>query len=186
MINVHALQGTQVRDVYGLSGRVLGIVENWVRLAWNRGSAIQEENLLRTDPRVSYQIEALTLDRGWMPLGHLIGVAPGQAVYEDVQSLMGEAQLLTEAGKHHPFKRASVLKRGIRGRTLKKSDHWTCKKSGAYSQLCKGKGDMKGRTKKVKIDPAYKASYNSEYKPCASSGKCGIPSKKSKKAKKKG
>jgi hypothetical protein len=62
---------------------------------------------------------------------------------------------------HNPFKYKSKLGPGPRGGKNSKSDEWTCKKSGKYSQICR---HSSGYKKRITIDPGYKSAYNKEYR----------------------
>lgn len=87
--------------------------------------------------------------------------------------LEGIANILEK--KHSPFKRRNVM--GTTGvpnepgapppsttRKVTQKKQWNCSRASKYVQTCKGRGDMKGRTKTVFIDPDYKKAYNAPYK----------------------
>ena len=164
--------GATVRDRDGAAGKFLRWQLPEVAIGWEDEGQIlpREETLDRANPRLRDQIEVMTLDAGWVPLGNFMsedGVpTPGHSTVTQLRKLMAEADEmpLAEAGKaHYPFKRKSHLGPGPRSGENDKANHWDCKCKN-YNCTCKGTGPFKGRTRSVFIDPGYKAAYNKEYK----------------------
>jgi len=167
------LSGSAVRDVDGTTGRIVAWHLPEVKIGWDDGKILpREEKLDQFNSRVQNQIEVLTLDAGWRPLGEFTGfsgapnTAATQQAISQLRTLMSEAdamprkRALAEASKHWPYKNKNTLGPGPRGGTNKKVPEWDCKCSN-YTCQCKGK---EGRKKTVKIDKGYKKVYNSEYK----------------------
>lgn len=187
MIDVNVLRGSFVRHTDGREGQVLRVSLPWVRLEWvgEDGS----ETMLRSDPKLREDIEVLTTDRGWIPLGSILGVVKEEAEmenYDSVRSLVEEVRgildldqedgVLSETKKlmgkfkkgtkHNPFKRVKKgkgLGPGPRGSTAvpgKKRNYWKCRCQ-SYKCLCRGSENEK---KIVKIGRSYKSSYNIAYR----------------------
>ena len=69
MIDVRILRGVSVRTGRGQEGRIVDASPGYVRLAWNEGHA---ESIRRSSSRLVDDIEVLTLNRGWQPLGWVL------------------------------------------------------------------------------------------------------------------
>ncbi len=152
-------KGACVRDFQGEQGRIVSINPSFVEIGWELPdtSAVREEKLLRTEDRCRFGIAILTLDRGWVPLGEVLG-PPTHSIVSEVRAILGEES------DHNPFQNKDHLGPGPRGGRLVKMERWSC--SGAsYEQTCVGIAeDNHGRILRIKINPEYKSSYNSEYK----------------------
>jgi len=77
---------------------------------------------------------------------------------EAVQRL-GTRLLAEKSARHYPFKRKSKLGPGPRKGTLSQADKWDCT---CNNYVCSCKGPDGKKT--VRIDRAYKAAYNREYR----------------------
>lgn len=160
------LSGSTVRDTDGTIGRVVEWNLPQVKIGWEDAGQFlpREESLSAGDSRLRHQIEVLTLDAGWVPLGRFASggaPAPAYSTIAQMRALLDEAEELTEKGKKHwPYKRKSKLGPGPRGGTNKKTDNWNCNCSN-YRCQCKG---PEGAKRTIVIDKAYKRAYNQEYK----------------------
>jgi hypothetical protein len=154
--------GIAVRDQSGRTGRVVGSMPGEMTVGWETGALERhEEKIPLTDGRLRWEIECLTLDRGWVPVQVFLDVGqPRTRVRESVELPSELRGLIDEATKHYPFTFKAVLGPGPRGRTFRERLMWACRCAN-YTCTCRGKG---GRTKTVRIDPAYKAAYNAQYK----------------------
>jgi len=160
MIDVNVLRGSSVRED-GVSGRILSVSLPWVRIAWEDEDSIipREEALLRSDARVFDAIEIATLNEGWVKLGQLMG-----ARTRGSRSVLAEMKELLEKSRHNPFSHQANLGPGPRGRKHTKANMWDCKCS-KYKCTCKKKKNPnRGRMKPIKIDKAYKKTYNKDYR----------------------
>lgn len=186
MIDVNALRGSFVRHSDGREGTVLRVSLPWVRLEWNGEDG--SEAMLRSDPKLREDIEVLTTDRGWIPLGSILGVVKEEAKmenYDSVRSLVEEVRGILDLDgpedlsedkklmgkfkkgtKHNPFKRVKKgkgLGPGPRGSTTvpgTKRNYWKCRCQ-SYKCLCRG---SEGEKKRVKIGRSYKSTYNIAYR----------------------
>lgn len=162
MFDLSYLKGTMVRDASPENqavGHLLDLSNNRVRVGWELGftSAVREEDLDIGEERCRHGIEVLTLDRGWIPFGDVLPVAPGPS------GIISELRRITE-DDHNPFQNKSRLGPGPLGSTLVKKNRWSCSGSG-YQQTCVGVApETKGRTIRVVIDPEKKRQYNKIYK----------------------
>lgn len=161
------MAGASVRDRDGMTGKIIRWQLPTVAIAWEeRGRAVpREETLDRTNPRLRNQIEVMTLDAGWVPLGNFMSETgvPMHSTITQLRKLIAEADQavpLFEKGKAHwPFKNKSHLGPGPRDGENDQTDNWDCK-CADYKCVCKS-GD---KERKVRIDRAYKREYNKEYK----------------------
>lgn len=169
------LSGSQVRDRDGTTGKILSWHLPEVTIGWDDGKILpREETLDQTNPRLKHQIEVLSLDAGWVPVGNFLSItgvpSSGNSMIQQVRKLLGEADAmlensakreLTEKGKKHwPYKNKSSLGPGPRGGSNKQNDSWDCKCAN-YQCKCK---NADGGSRTVKIDKGYKSAYNAEYK----------------------
>lgn len=180
MIDVNVLRGSHVRHSDGREGQILRVSLPWVRLEWY-GDEEESEAMLRSDPKLREDIEVLTTDRGWIPLGSILGVVKEAKMenYDSVRSLVEEVRGILDLDenkklmgkfkkgtKHNPFKRVKKgkgLGPGPRGSTKvpgKKRNYWKCRCQ-SYKCLCRG---SEGEKKTVKIDRSYKDTYNVAYR----------------------
>jgi hypothetical protein len=144
--------------------------------------------MLRSDPRLREDIEVLTMDRGWIPLGAILGVVKEAKMgnYDSVRSLVEEVRGILDLDeedlqeisnqkaaakfkgttKHNPFKRlkkGKSLGAGPKGSTTvpgRKRGYWRCRCQ-SYKCLCRG---SEGEKKRVNIGKGYKKSYNILYR----------------------
>jgi hypothetical protein len=167
------MSGSTVRDMDGTTGRIIAWQLPEVKIGWDDGKMLpREENIASTNPRLKSQIQVLTLDAGWRPLGEFTGFsgAPNtpstQSTIAQLRTLMSEADAMPDRraplleGPHYPYANKKKLGPGPRGGTNAEVPEWKCKCSN-YSCQCTGK---EGRKKTVKIDKGYKKAYNKEYK----------------------
>lgn len=167
------MSGSTVRDMDGTTGRIIAWHLPEVKIGWDDGKMLpREEELSSGNPRLASQIEVMTLDAGWRPLGEFTSFsgAPGvpntQSTIMQLRTLMSEADALPGRtsplleGPHYPYANKKKLGPGPRGGTNAEVPFWKCKCSN-YTCQCKGK---EGQTKTVKIDKGYKKAYNKEYK----------------------
>lgn len=98
MIDVEVLRGSQVRDQRGRLGRIVSITVPRVKLSWIKPNSMltTEELLDRADPRVWNEIDILTFDRGWIPMGSILGARPHGRVEEFVSRLRGAVKQADE------------------------------------------------------------------------------------------
>lgn len=183
------LSGSLVRE-NGKQGTILSWALPSVVIGWKEpGRTLpREEAFESVDQRLRHQVEVLSLDAGWVPLGHfmsLSGIPQAQpksrTSLDDVHKLLGEAEALkigrellesrtkapsspaalTEAGqKHSPFKNKGHLGKGPRGREMDVKDYWDCKCANYKCQCTNSDGGKR----KVKIKKGYKRAYNKQYK----------------------
>lgn len=162
------LSGSTVRDRDGTEGKIMAWALPEVTIGWNDGKLLpREETLSESNPRLRHQIEVLSLDAGWVPLGNFMNASgvptPGHSTISQMRKLLGEADslpIVTEKTKHYPFKNKSHLGPGPRGGENDEEQVWNCKCSN-YKCQCKNK---EGGSRVVNIDKGYKAAYNAEYK----------------------
>jgi hypothetical protein len=160
------LAGSSVRDRDGLEGKIVSWVLPEVTIGWNDGHILpREETFDQANPRLRTQIEVLSLDAGWVPLGNFMSVSglptPGHSTVTQMRKLIGEADALLEKGKEHwPYKNKSKLGPGPRGGENSQTDGWNCKCAN-YKCACKG---PEGKKRTIVIDKGYKKAYNKEYK----------------------
>lgn len=161
MIDGTYLKGACVRDTQGDSGRLIAVEEDSVRIGWDlpHTTVPREEKLKKAEDRFRFGVEVLTLNAGWVPLGQVL---PGPRAVSNIVAEVRE--ILGEASEHNPFKRKANLGPGPRGHTHHRRRRWECNGSG-YEQTCIGIAeDNSGQVLRISIDPAYKATYNREYK----------------------
>lgn len=74
-MDVSMLRGSSVRSSSGLQGRLLGVSGPWIKLGWDdpEQALPREESFLRSDPFLDEEVEILTVDAGWVPLGLFVG-----------------------------------------------------------------------------------------------------------------
>lgn len=100
MIDVQVLRGCAVRGPGNLQGRIESVTLPWVRIQWSDGKTAEVDSLAyrRGADTVFEDFEILTLDKGWVSLGSLVGSKARRAqlindlntVVSDVGGTMGE------------------------------------------------------------------------------------------------
>lgn len=187
MIDVSVLRGSRVRSEGGESGVLSRVSLPWVRIEWQQeDGSVRSQSLLRSSLQNEGKgIEVLTMDRGWVSLGSLIGVKEEAKVenYDRVMGLVEDVRDILDlheqdkaskkikgkfkkATKHNPFKylkKGKALGPGPRGSTEvpgTKTGYWRCR-CHSYKCLCRG---TEGERKRVDIEKGYKATYNKAYR----------------------
>lgn len=171
LIDVAVLRGSAIRNRKGTPGRIESVSLPWVKLSWEVAGRPggRGESFLRSDPKLMDEIEILTLDRGWVPLGEVVGPTREDGPRGPNDTLIVELRgILDERSKHYPFKRKGVLgptqahKSGpppTGTRRVRKRGKWNCK---CKDYVCKCSGPSGG--KKIRIKRDYKISYNHAYR----------------------
>lgn len=179
---MNSLNGSNVRDPNGRSGRIVSIAEAVVNVAWTQKGLISEEIAMDRNA-IAQDLQILTLKEGWQPLAAVVGITPPKPPSKNAQLIEDLVSLVEGAGPkkkvsygkktHSPFKNFKHLgpTTHVGSREVGKKTHWDCTKSGPYGQKCVLlKKDAQGRLRKtktvknIKIKKDYKKSYNSEYK----------------------
>lgn len=160
MRDMSHLRGASVRTKDGRQGRVENVSAPWVKLNWfTPGSAPQTQCLLRSDPSLDEEIDVLTTDRAWIPLGDVLGtgrLAQEMREHRELRAI-GYSSFLDEA-------RASMF-----GMSLSE-----LKLSGAAQQAAAAK------EKKAKLAAADEAETKKKKKKKGSGGKMHNPWKRKK------
>lgn len=154
------LKGSCVRDLAGDTGRILAIEQDFIRVGWDLPdtSIKREEQLTRAEDRYRFNLEILTIDRGWAPLAQIL---PESKPRSDI---VAEMRAILETKLHNPFRNKSRLGPGPEGDTLKKRNRWECS-GGNYHQTCVGVAEInKGQVLQLFTDPEKKSAYNAIYK----------------------
>ena len=77
MIDVNVLAGASVRRLDGRQGKIKKVSMPWVTLEWSNGA---HESFLRSDQQLTDDCEVMTLDKGWIPLGKIVGITEKKRV----------------------------------------------------------------------------------------------------------
>jgi len=91
MIDVQVLKGCAVRGAKG-QGRVESVSLPWVRIQWANGQMdeVDSKAYRRGSDEVFEDFEILTLDKGWQPLGALVGTkSRQQQLIIDLEAIVG-------------------------------------------------------------------------------------------------
>ena len=99
MVDVSVIAGSAIRGIDGSRGRVVSVSLPWIRLKWDvPGDVVaREESILRSDPKLDTDIEILTMDRGWCPVGSIVGAR--ERVESISQSIRDDMSFLEEESK---------------------------------------------------------------------------------------
>ena len=89
MIDVQILRGALVRASDGRTGRVGSVSLPWVRIEWEQGDTQDVDSVAyrRGSPEVHEEFEILTLDKGWLGMGALLGSRPRGPMAELIADL---------------------------------------------------------------------------------------------------
>ena len=71
MIDVNVLAGADIRRLDGKLGKIKKVSMPWVTLEWSDGT---HESFLRSDQQLTDDCEIQTLNKGWVPLGTVVGI----------------------------------------------------------------------------------------------------------------
>lgn len=158
MFDVSFLSGACVRDQLGHKGRFLGLSGREASILWETPGSVagRKETFHPNDDRLRYRIEVLSLSAGWVLLDQVL---PKFEAVQSWKSPLSEAQSV-----HNPFRNKERLGPGPRGQLMQKRRRWKCAGSD-YEYTCTGQApDNKGRKIKIKVNRAWKAAYNRDYK----------------------
>jgi len=92
------LSGATVRDRDGTTGRILKWHLPEVKIGWEDDGKLlpREETLDAENPRLREQIEVMTLDAGWAPLGNFMGESgaptPGHSTIVQMRRLLDRTE----------------------------------------------------------------------------------------------
>jgi len=153
------LSGATVRDRDGTTGRILHWHLPEVKIGWeDEGKLLpREETLEQQNPRLKNQIEVLTLDAGWVPLGSFTSESgvptPGHSTITQMRRLLDRADFLD---MHDVLDEAEkLIEKGVLDeaeKLLEKAqhlfevgkDHWPYKNKSTL-----GPGPLKGTNKQA-------------------------------------
>lgn len=138
----------------------------WVTIHWDVPGNLRpvSESLRRSDRRLEEQLEVLTANSGWLPLGSLVAsrkLQDARSTQEEGETLTRFDRAVQEAQRsHNPFRNQRSIGPGPRGGSNSETQTWRCRRRGRYAQVC----DDGQRQKEIPVDIVYKRRYNREYR----------------------
>lgn len=146
MIDVNVLTGADIRRIDGKYGKISKVSLPWVTVEWANGA---KESFSRSDAALTEDIELKTLDKGWIPLGSVVGInesATVDATPAIDESVKSTRDLLIET---RLLKRRLMMSEAAKKRKSKASEKVKAKLKAAKATKKKGKGGGGGPGKKM-------------------------------------